>query len=215
VPSEKGKEGEATLLDQLTSYFPEDEIIHLGKSGETDVVAKPVHDGQSIGIEVLLESKRNSQSGWRRQEYIEEILRHLVNHNAKYGILVVDVMPKGANGYLTEYHPEGVVFVTARDTCHICYGAIRAALITMVKLAKGSVDVAKALSDRRIAEKIDSLYTFEEYHKRIRQHATTVLTKAKNIIQEADDASDFIKECLDDIQRTMQFLTSPHASPAI
>ena len=37
VPSEKGKQGELELVEQLREYFPEDECEHVGGSGDTDI----------------------------------------------------------------------------------------------------------------------------------------------------------------------------------
>src|SRR5438552_288134 len=207
IPAEKGREGERTLLDSLTSYLPEDYVVPLGKSGETDIVARPSHDGESIGLEVLLESKRNGQSGGRRS-YVDEVLRHMRNHSSKYAILAVDVMPKGANGYLTEYHSEGVVFVTSQATCHVAYGAIRAALITVVRLSKRSVDLSKALSDKRITNRIQAMYKFEEYHRKIRENSAAIVTKGKRIVEDTDEATDFFREALSDLEMTVQEVTT-------
>jgi len=212
VPTEKGREGERLLLDQLTSYYPEDEITPLGKSGETDIVAKPSHEGQKIGVEVLVESKRNTQSGWRRS-YIDEVRRHMSDHNAKYAILAVDAMPKGANGYLTEYHPEGVIFVTGQDTCHVAYGAVRAVLIATSRLSRRTIDLTKALSDKRVSDRIQGLYSFEEFHRQIRKNATSVITAGKKIAQDVDEATDFLRESLAGLQKVVQEVVSETEEP--
>jgi len=199
VPTEKGREGEKASLDQLTSYFPDDEILPLGGSGETDIVAKPSYEGQSLGVEVLVESKRNNQSGWRRS-YVEEVRRHMSNHNTKYAILAVEVMPRGTNGYMTEYHSEGVIFVTGRDACHVAYGAVRAVLIATGRLSKRTIDLANALSDKRVTEKIQGLYKFEEFHRQIRKNAASVVTAGKKITEDVDEASEFLRHSLGELQ---------------
>jgi hypothetical protein len=117
-------------------------------------------------------------------------------------------MPRGANGYLTEYHSEGVVFVTSQATCHVAYGAIRAALITVVRLSKRSVDLSKALSDKRIANRIQAMYKFEEYHRKIRENSAAIVIKGKRIIEDTDEATDFFREALGDLEMAVHEVTA-------
>ena len=166
-------------------------------------MAKPYYESQRIGFEVLIELKKNNQTGWRRT-YIDEVRRHMMNHDAKFAILAVDVMPKVANGYLTEFHSEGVIFVTSSINCHIAYGALRSTLITTFKLARRSIDVAKALSEKNVMEKIQSLYTLEEYHRKIRKNADFIRRKGMNILEETDSASEFLRDALKNLQKTIE-----------
>jgi hypothetical protein len=43
---------------------------------------------------------------------------------------------------------------------------------------------------------------------KIRENATTVETKGKNIIEYADEASNFLRESLDEVRKAIQDLTS-------
>ena len=199
VPSEKGQAGELELLNELNNYYPEDEFEPLGKSGDTDIIAKPRHNGTDLGCKVMIESKKNN-SGWRRS-YIQQVQRHMRMRGECFAILAVQVMPMGANGFLVEHCSEGVIFITSRENFKVAYGALRSALIALHPLERKAVDLRKVLADKRVEEAIKDAYRYKEHIKKIRQKARRIVTNAKGITQDADDLDDCLKECLKELQR--------------
>jgi len=199
VPSEKGQAGELELLNELNNYYPEDEFELLGKSGDTDIIAKPRNNGTDLGCKVLIESKKNN-SGWRRS-YIQQVQRHMRMRGECFAILAVEMMPEGANGFLVEHCSEGVIFVTSRENFKVAYGALRSALIALHPLKREVMDLRKVLADKRVEEAIKDAYRYKEHIKKIRQKTRRIVTNAKGITQDADDLDDCLKECLKELQR--------------
>jgi DNA-binding ferritin-like protein len=198
VPSEKGSAGELELLNELNNYYPEDEFEPLGKSGDTDIIAKPRNNGTDLGCKVMIESKKNN-SGWRRS-YIQQVQRHMMMRRNYFAILAVEVMPKGANGFLVEQCSEGVIFVTSRENFKVAYGALRSALIALHPLKREVIDLRKVLADKRVEEAIADAYRYKEHIKKIRQKTRRIVTNAKGITQDANDLDDCLKECLKELQ---------------
>ena len=197
VPSEKGAAGELELLSELNDCYPEDEFEALGRSGDTDIIAMLRHNGTELGCKVMIESKKNS-SGWRRS-FIQQVQRHMRMRGDCFAILAVEVMPKGASGFLVEHCSEGVIFVTSRENFKVAYGALRSALIALHPLKREVVDLRKVLADKRVEEAIKDAYRYKEHIKKIRQKARRIVTNAKSITKEADELDNCLKECLKEL----------------
>lgn len=198
VPQIKGEIGEQELADELSTYYPEDEVERLGKSGEPDIILRPRLNGLVTGYEIVVESKKNS--GWRRS-FLDQVQRHLSDYGCHYAILAVQVMPKGANGYITEFVEEGTIFVTSRENCKVAYGALRAVLLSEHTLGRKAVNLQVALSDIRIQEAINTAFKSTEHLESIRKKAKTILRNARGIEKDADAVEDAIRESLTDLQR--------------
>jgi len=199
VPGEKGHLGEMELVDVLNDYFPEDECKHLSGSGETDILAFLKHDGSYLGHKVMIESKKNA-SGWRR-DYVHQVQQHMKVRGERFAILAVDIMPKGANGFLVENCSEGVIFVTSRENFKVAYAALRSVLITLHPLERRTIDFKRVLADKRVEEAIKDAYGYEENIKKIRQKARGIVTNAEEITQNANDLDIRLEECLKELQR--------------
>jgi len=202
VPSEKGKLGEQQLLKELNDYFPEDECRPLGTSGDTDILAEPKHNGTNIDCRIIIESKKNS-SGWNRS-FLQEVKRHMKIRGERLSLLAVEVMPKGANGFMVEPCPEGVILVTSRDNFRVAYGALRAVLISLGPFNRRLIDVKKVLADSRVEEVITKAFQYNEYVKNIRSGSQKIITYAKNTIQNADDLDNCLKQCLKELQQQIK-----------
>lgn len=202
VPSEKGKLGEQELLKELNEYFPEDEYKLLGTSGDTDILAEPKHNGINIDCKIIIESKKNS-SGWNRS-FLQEVKRHMKIRGERLSLLSVEVMPKGANGFMVEPCPEGVILVTSRDNFRVAYGALRAVLISLGPFNGRQIDIKKVLADRRVEEVITEAFQYNEYVKNIRRGSQKIITYAKNTIQNADDLDNCLKQCLKELQQQIK-----------
>jgi hypothetical protein len=176
VPGEKGRLGEMELVDVLDNYFSEDECKHLGMSGETDIIVLLKHHGSYLGHKVMIESKKNA-SGWKRN-YIHQVREHMKVRGERFAILAIDVMPKGANGFLVEHCSEGVIFVTSRENFKIAYAALRSVLVALHTLEKRAIDFKRVLADSRVEEAIKNAYGYEENIKKIRQKARKIAANA-------------------------------------
>jgi hypothetical protein len=199
VPREKGERGELELLDELNEYFPEDEYVRLGESGDTDILAEPRYNGVNLSGRVIIESKKNN-SGWNRS-YLEQVQRHMKVRGERLAILAVEVMPRGADGFMVEPSSEGVVVVTSRDNFRVAYGALRAILIALQPFNARQVDIKKILADKRIEEAIAEAFQYHEYLKNIRKGAQKIISNAKGIAQNADDLDNCLKQCLKQLQQ--------------
>jgi BMFP domain-containing protein YqiC len=202
TPSEKGRRGEHELWRELNDYFPEDEYIRLGKSGDTDILAKLRHNGIDLGWKVLIESKRN-RSGWNRS-FIRQVQRHMTLRREKFAILAVEVMPKGANGFLVEPCPEGVILITSRENFKVAYGALKAVLIALYPLKAKPVDLKKLLMDKRIEQAIRDAYQYQDYLRNIREKALRIINSARGISQNADDLDDCLRRSLKELQHRIK-----------
>jgi hypothetical protein len=198
VPGEKGRRGELELLKEICEYFPEDECKPLGSSGDTDILAEPRFNGISLGGRVLIESKEN-YSGWSRS-FLEQVQRHMKVRGERLAILAVEVMPSGANGFMVEPCPEGVILVTGRDNFRIAYGALRAILIALQPFNTRQVDIKKILADKKIEEAITEAFQYHEYLKNIRKGAQKIISNARSVVQNVDDLDNCLKQCLKQLQ---------------
>jgi hypothetical protein len=200
IPLEKGSEAEKTLRDELASYFPEDEVTHLGGPGDTDILIQPRMNGVGIIEPIMVESKSNKT--WDRS-YYAQIGKHMRLKQSHYAVLVVETLPRGANGYLTEYFEEGTVFVTERAGCKAVYGALRAILFSENTLSRRAVGLKRVLSDERISQAIKRTLTSASYFESIRKHCNAIITNGKGISQDADDAEKLLRTCLAEMQRVI------------
>ena len=98
-------------------------------AGDTDILASPKLNGTNLGWIVVIESKKND-SGWNRS-FLQEVRKHMKMRAERLGMLTVEVMPRGANGFMIEPCSEGVILVTSRDNFKVAYGALRAVLIAL------------------------------------------------------------------------------------
>ena len=193
VPFKKGRLGEVALVKQLQEFYPQDEYEHLGKSGDTDILAMPRFNGTKIG-QIMVESKKNN-SGWKRL-FIQQVRRHMKLRNERFAILAVEVMPRGANGFMVEHFPEGAVIVTSIQNFYIAYGAVRSALIAFAPFSKSNLDVQKLFADKRIEEAIQDAYQYRERLRKIRANAQKIEKNAKDITENANELDDCLKRSL-------------------
>lgn len=206
VPAEKGERGELELIGELSEYFPGDEYVRLGASGDTDILAEPRYNGLSLGGRVLIESKEN-HSGWSRS-YLEQVRRHMKVRGERLAILAVEVMPSGANGFMVEPCSEGVVLVTSRENFRVAYGALKAVLMALQPFNTRQVDIKKILADKRIEEAISEAFQYNEYLKNIRRRTRKIISDTKEIAQSTDDLDNLLKRCLERLQQQINSVIS-------
>lgn len=202
VPSEKGKIGELELLKELRDFFPEDDYKHIGGPGNTDIIATPVYGGFQLSQRVLIESKKNN-SGWSR-DFINEVRRHLQTHSNRFAILAVEVMPKGARGFLIEHFNEGAILVTSRKDVCIAYGALRSVFIATYPFEVDVGDLRKLFEEKRIEEAIKDALQYQEYLKRIKTKSATIMLNAKSIVEISDDLNTHLRICLSELQKRIR-----------
>lgn len=118
-----------------------------------------------------------------------------------YAILVVETMPHGANGYLTEYFEEGTIFVTERNGCKAVYGALRAILLCEHEQNRRVADLQIILGNQKIQRAIVKALTASNYFESIRKHCSTIITNSRNISQETDDVENLLRSCLAEMQK--------------
>jgi len=198
VPAEKGKQGELELIEQLREYYPEDECEPVGGSGDTDILAIPRFNGSNLSYKILIESKKNG-SGWNRS-FIQQTRTHMKLRGERFGILAVDNMPKGANGFLFEQCPEGVVLVTDREYFRIAYGSIRASLIALQPFDHKEINFSRLFADQKINEAVKEAYSYCEWVKRIREKAKRIETNADGIDQDIDELDKHLRRALNELQ---------------
>jgi hypothetical protein len=198
VPSEKGKQGELELIQQLREYFPEDECEPVGGPGDADILAIPRFNGSNLTYKILIESKKNG-SGWNRS-FIQQTRTHMKLRGERFAILAVDNMPKGANGFLFEQCPEGVVLVTDREYFRVAYGSIRASLIALQPFGHKEVDFSRLFADQKIIEAIKEAYDYCEWVKRIKEKARRIETNIDGIGQDIDELDKHLRRALNELQ---------------
>jgi len=198
VPKEKGDRGELELIEQLREYYPEDECEHIGGPGDTDILAIPRFSGSNVTYRILIESKKNG-SGWNRS-FIQQTRTHMKLRGERFAILAVDKMPKGANGFLFEQCPEGVVLVADREYFRIAYGSIRASLIALQPFGHKEIDFGRLFADQKINEAIKEAYDYCEWIKRIKEKARRIETNADGIDQDIDELDKHLRRALNELQ---------------
>ena len=197
VPSEKGKRGELELIEQLREYYPEDDCEHVGGPGDTDILAIPRFNGSNLS-KILIESKKNG-SGWNRS-FIQQTRNHMKLRGEHFAILAVDNMPKGANGFLFEQCPEGVVLVTDREYFRVAYGGLRASIIALQPFCHKEVDFGRLFADQKISEAVKEAYDYCEWVKRIKEKARRIEANADGIDQDIDALDKHLRRVLNDLQ---------------
>jgi hypothetical protein len=198
VPTEKGKRGELELMEQLHDYYPEDDCKPLGNSGDTDLLAIPRFNGSDLSHKILIESKKNG-SGWSRS-FIQETRTHMKLRGERFAILAVEKMPKGANGFLFEQCPEGVVLVTDREYFRVAYGSTRASLIALQPFGHSEISFSKLFADQKINEAVKEAYHYCGWAKKIREKAKRIETNANGINQDIDELDKLLRRSLNDLQ---------------
>jgi hypothetical protein len=217
VPQEKGKVAEKELYEELTNYFPEDEITRLGGASQTDIIIQPMHNGSVIGQPVIVESKSNGE--WRR-EYLTQTRRYMKLKGSQYAILSLETMPKGVSLYHVEYVEEGAIFITERSSCKMVFGALKVILSSEHTLGRRADSLRNILADARIREALNCALSTSSYFESIRKKAIVIISNSKAISQDTDDAQRVIKTCITEMQRVIEeSITSgelpPHPTPSI
>jgi uncharacterized protein YnzC (UPF0291/DUF896 family) len=110
-------------------------------------------------------------------------------------------MPKGANGFMIEPCPEGVILISSRGSFRVAYGALRAVLIALQPFNSQQVDLKKILTDKKIGDAINDALQYHEYLNNIRKGIQRIVTNAKSIDQNADDLDNCLKQCLKQLQQ--------------
>jgi hypothetical protein len=118
----------------------------------------------------------------------------------RFAILAVDNMPKGANGFLFEQCPEGVVLVTDREYFRVAYGSMRASLIALQPFCHKEVDFGRLFADQRISEAVKEAYDYCEFVKRIKEKARRIETNADGIDQDIDELDKHLRRALNELQ---------------
>lgn len=198
VPSEKGRQGEVDLIQQLQEYYPEDDCEHLGGSGDIDILAIPRFNGTSLGQRVLIESKKNN-SGWKRS-FIQQVRNHMQLRGERFAILAVDVMPKNSNGFFFEQCSEGVILVTDRSFFHVSYGAVRSALIALQPFLHRDIDFRKLFAEKKISEAIDEACRYSEWTRRMREKAQRIDSNTKGILEDVNQLDSHLRRTLEKLQ---------------
>jgi hypothetical protein len=198
VPAEKGKQGELELIDQLREYYPEDECESIGGPGDVDIVAAPRFNSTDLGHKILIESKKNG-SGWNRS-FIQQTRNHMKLRGERFAILAVDNMPKGANGFLFEQCPEGVVVIVDREYFRVAYGSLRASIIALQPFCNKEVDFSRLFADQKISEAVKEAYDYCEWVKKIREKARRIEANADGIDQDIDALDKHLRRVLNDLQ---------------
>lgn len=198
IPSEKGKQGELELVEQLREYYPEDDCEPLGGPGDADAVAIPHFNGSNLNYKILIESKKNG-SGWNRS-FIQQTRTHMKLRGERFAILAVDIMPKGANGFIFEQCPEGVVLVTDREYFRVAYGSIRASLVALQPFGRKEIDLGRLFAEQRVSEAVKEAYTYCEWAKRIREKARRIETGAVSIGQDIEEMDKHLRRVLNELQ---------------
>jgi len=202
VPSEKGKIGELEILEELRDFFPEDDYRHIGGPGNTDIIATPTYGGFQLSQKVLIESKKNN-SGWSK-DFIDEVRKHMQAYSNRFAILAVDIMPKGARGFLIEHFNEGAILITSRKDVCIAYGALRAVFIATYPFEVNVGDFRKLFEEKRIEEAIKDALNYQEYLKKIKMKSASIILNAKNIAEISDDLNTHLKICLTELQKRIR-----------
>jgi hypothetical protein len=198
VPSEKGKRGELELIKQLREYFPQDEAEPIGGPGDTDILAIPRFNGLNLTYKILIESKKNG-SGWNRS-FIQQTRNQMKLRGERFAILAVDIMPKGANGFLFDQCPEGVVLVTDREYFRVAYGGLRASIIALQPFCHKEVDFGRLFADQKISEAVKEAYDYCEFVKRIKEKARRIETNADGIGQDINELDKHLRRALNELQ---------------
>ena len=198
VPSEKGKQGELELIQQLQDYYPEDEYEYLGGPGDTDILATPRFNGTSLGQKILIESKKNN-SGWKRS-FIKQVRNQMQTRGERFAILAVEAMPRSANSFLFEQCSEGVILVTDSRYFQVSYGAVRSALIATHSLQRREIDFHKLFADKKINEAIEEANRYCEWTKKMREKTRRIASNASGVMEDINQLDYHLRRSLREVQ---------------
>jgi len=198
VPSEKGKQGELELIQQLQDYYPEDEYEYLGGPGDTDILASPRFNGTSLGQKILIESKKNN-SGWKRS-FIKQVRNQMQTRGERFAILAVEAMPRSANSFLFEQCSEGVILVTDSRYFQVSYGAVRSALIATHSLQRREIDFHKLFADKKINEAIEEANRYCEWTKKMREKTRRIASNASGVMEDINQLDYHLRRSLREVQ---------------
>jgi len=198
IPSEKGKQGELELIQQLQDYYPEDEYEYLGGPGDTDILATPRFNGTSLGQKILIESKKND-SGWKRS-FIQQVRNQMQMRGERFAILAVEVMPRSANSFLFEQCSEGVILVTDSKYFQVSYGAVRSALIATHSFQRKEIDFHKLFTDKKINEAIEEANRYCEWTKKMREKTRRIANNASGLMEDINQLDHHLRRSLREVQ---------------
>ncbi len=202
VPNEKGKQGEIELIKELREYFPEDDCKPIGGPGDTDILAVPYFNGLSVPHRILVESKQNG-SGWNRS-FIQQTKTHLKLRGEHFAILAVQNMPKGANGFLFEQCPEGIVLVTDREYFRVAYGSLRASILALRPFGNKELDFCRLFAEPKIGETIKEAFDYCEWVKKIREKTRHIETNTNGIDKDIDELDKHLRRILYELQNRIE-----------
>ena len=190
------------MLDELKDYFPEDDYEHVGRPGDTDIIATPRYGSFSLNQKVLIESKENN-SGWSRA-FVDNVSRHMQGRSSQFAILAVEAMPRGAKGFLVEHFDQGAILITSRKDVCIVYGALRSVFIATHPFGIKTTDLRKLLEEKRIEEAAKDAMHYQEYLRKIRIKATRIISNARSMIEIANDLDMHLRKCLEELQKRIE-----------
>jgi DNA-binding ferritin-like protein len=85
------------------------------------------------------------------------------------------------------------------------YGILRTILLTEYRLGRKAVNLQIALADERIREAIKTAYNVAEPLVSIRKRAKRIVSDARGIKNDADDADHRLRDCLEELQKRIDF----------
>lgn len=135
---------------------------------------------------------------------MEGVRKHMRARSNQFAILAVEVMPKGAKGFLVEHFHEGVIFVTSRKDIHIAYAALRSAFIATYPLKINVADLGRLLEEKKIEDAVKDAMHYQEYLRKIRVRATKIVSNAKKITEDSDELDAHLKMCLNELQHRIR-----------
>jgi len=126
------------------------------------------------------------------------------NRNSRYGILAVETMPSGEKMYFSETYPDGTIFVTQRKHCKLAYGAIRAVIISEYSLGRRRINLQYALKNAKVQKAITNAFTTTSNLESIRKQVNTIISSAKKVEDNANEAEYILHTCLTELQSRIQ-----------
>jgi FtsZ-binding cell division protein ZapB len=109
-------------------------------------------------------------------------------------------MPRGANGFLLEQCPEGVLLITDREYFRVAYGSLRASMIALQPFSRKEIDFNKLFADQKINDAIKEAYNYCIWVKKIKEKARRIETNAEDIQQDTDDLDKQLRRILNELQ---------------
>jgi len=162
----------------------------------------PRYGGFQLSHKILIESKRNN-SGWSKV-FVDKVRRHMRARGNHFAILVVEVMPRGARGFLTEHFSEGAILITSRKNVCIAYGTLRSVFIATHPFEVNVADLQKLLADKKIENAVKDAMHYQEYLRKVRIKAARIISNAKSIVETSDELDAHLKRCLKELQNRIK-----------